>query len=192
MKFMIKCFEANYPESLGIVAVHNAPWVFQGASSQFHCHLHSPLLGIWKLIKGWLDPVVAAKINFTNNIHDLEAIIPRANILKELGGDDTWKYSYVEPVPGENDRLADTATRDKLLQERSEVVREYEELTKAWLKHDPSTPDAIDVQRKRDQVAETLRTGYWKLDPYVRARTLYDRTGVINEGGRIDFYPYRK
>jgi hypothetical protein len=30
VKFMIKCFEANYPESLGAVLVHNSPWVFQG------------------------------------------------------------------------------------------------------------------------------------------------------------------
>ena len=30
VKFMIKCFEANYPESLGVVLVHKAPWVFQG------------------------------------------------------------------------------------------------------------------------------------------------------------------
>jgi hypothetical protein len=30
IKFMIQCFEANYPESLGVVLVHKAPWVFQG------------------------------------------------------------------------------------------------------------------------------------------------------------------
>jgi hypothetical protein len=30
VKFMIKCFEANYPESLGTVLVHKAPWIFQG------------------------------------------------------------------------------------------------------------------------------------------------------------------
>ena len=30
LKFIIKCFEANYPESLASVLVHNAPWVFQG------------------------------------------------------------------------------------------------------------------------------------------------------------------
>ena len=28
VKFMIKCFEANYPESLGTVLVYKAPWVF--------------------------------------------------------------------------------------------------------------------------------------------------------------------
>ena len=30
VKFMIKCFEANYPESLGSVLVHKSPWIFQG------------------------------------------------------------------------------------------------------------------------------------------------------------------
>ena len=35
VKFMIKCFEANYPESLGAVLVHNAPWIFQG--KEMHC-----------------------------------------------------------------------------------------------------------------------------------------------------------
>ena len=30
VKFMIKCFEANYPESLGTVLVYKAPWIFQG------------------------------------------------------------------------------------------------------------------------------------------------------------------
>ena len=32
LKFIIQCFEANYPESLGVVLVHNAPWVFKGTS----------------------------------------------------------------------------------------------------------------------------------------------------------------
>ena len=27
---MIKVFEANYPESLGVVLVHKSPWIFQG------------------------------------------------------------------------------------------------------------------------------------------------------------------
>jgi len=30
VKFIIKCFEANYPESLASILVHKAPWVFQG------------------------------------------------------------------------------------------------------------------------------------------------------------------
>jgi CRAL/TRIO domain len=37
VRFMIKCFEDNYPESLGVVLVHKAPWVFQGS----YCHYFS-------------------------------------------------------------------------------------------------------------------------------------------------------
>lgn len=36
VKFMIKCFEANYPESLGTVLINNAPWVFQGETTVIH------------------------------------------------------------------------------------------------------------------------------------------------------------
>lgn len=35
------------PESLNVMLIHNAPWVFQG---------------IWKLLAPMLDPVVRAKI----------------------------------------------------------------------------------------------------------------------------------
>lgn len=34
MKFMIKCFEANYPESLGAVLIHKAPWLFSSLCTQ--------------------------------------------------------------------------------------------------------------------------------------------------------------
>jgi hypothetical protein len=28
-----------------------------------------------------------------------------------------------------------------------------------------------------------------RLDPYIRARTIYDRYGMIKEGGLLNFYP---
>lgn len=33
-----------------------------------------------------------------------------------------------------------------------------------------------------------LSDNYWTLDPYVRARTILDRTGVIKGQGEVDFY----
>lgn len=33
---MIKCFEANYPESLGVVLVHKSPWIFQSMYTMNH------------------------------------------------------------------------------------------------------------------------------------------------------------
>ncbi|KFA66728.1 hypothetical protein S40285_08505 [Stachybotrys chlorohalonatus IBT 40285] len=172
VKFMIKCFEANYPESLGAVLVHNAPWVFQG---------------IWKIIRGWLDPVVAAKVNFTNQRAGLEEFIEPSHITKELGGDEDWEYKYVEPVPGENDRMKDTATREKLQAARQELVKSFEATTLQWIKA-PQGEEAKELKEKRTAIAAQLRENYWKLDPYVRARSLYDRAGVIQEGGKIDWY----
>ena len=42
--------------------------------------------GFRSIIKGWLDPVVASKVIFTKNVEDLEKIIPRECVPKELDG----------------------------------------------------------------------------------------------------------
>ncbi|KAL8679751.1 MAG: hypothetical protein Q9186_003967 [Xanthomendoza sp. 1 TL-2023] len=170
VKFMIQCFEANYPESLGVVLVHKSPWIFQG---------------IWNIIKGWLDPVVASKVHFTKNIEELEHFVEKSHIIKELGGDDPWEYNYIEPSAGENQTMTDESTTKRLLDERASAVKEYETITQEWIS-DPENRTAL--QKKRNELAERLRSGYWQLDPYVRARSLYDRTGMIREGGVIQYY----
>lgn len=164
---MIKCFEANYPESLGSVVVYKAPWVFNQ---------------IWRIIKGWLDPVVASKIHFAKNIDELETYVPRSRILKELDGDENWEYTYIDPVPGENKIMEDTAGHEKLEAERRDMVQIYQRDTVAW-SHGKGTGE------QRAQIKEQLRENYWKLDPYLRARSHYDRTGVLGQGGKLDFYP---
>jgi len=77
-------------------------------------------------------------------------------------------------------------TRDKLLAGRKEIVREYEDATLEWI-HDGGKNEAI--KTKRNELANKLRDDYWKLDPYIRARSYYDRVGLINPGGRLQFYP---
>lgn len=151
--------------------VHKAPWIFQS---------------IWSIIRGWLDPVVASKIHFTKSVEDMEAYIPRSNILKELGGDDDWSYTYVEPVPGENDLMVKGAeVKEVLLRKREGQVKEFEQLTKKWVEGEQNGG-------ARARVVEDLRKGYWELDPYLRARTVYDRTGVFGEGGKLEMYKYRE
>jgi len=171
VKFMIKCFEANYPESLGVVLVHKAPWIFQG---------------IWKIIKGWLDPVVASKVHFTNNATEMEEFVPKSQIMRDLGGEEDWSYHYIEPVAGENDKMKDTATRDQILEGRNTIVAAYEKATVDWVEHNG---DQTEVSKRRHEIANELRDNYWKVDPYIRARTLYDRIGMINPGGKLNFYP---
>jgi hypothetical protein len=163
VKFLIRAFEAHYPESLGVCLVHE----------------NNPLLtvGIWNIIKGWLDPVVASKIHFTRSAADLENFIPRDRMVKELEGDEQFEWNYVEPVPGENDIMKDTATRDRIQEEREGMVQRFEESPKKWI----AGEDAEDAER--DSIAKELNENYWRLDPYVRARTVYDRVGAIGPTG---------
>lgn len=176
VKFMIKCFEANYPESLGAVLVHKAPWLFSG---------------VWSIIKGWLDPVVAGKVHFTKNASDLEKFIPRDRIVKELEGSENWEYKYVEPQPDENKAMEDTAKRDVLVAERQEIAKEIQDATVSWLSASASKDkEAISLaEERRNGLINRLREHYWVLDPYIRSRSLYDRTNVIKGDGKVEFYP---
>ncbi|OAD70505.1 hypothetical protein PHYBLDRAFT_89013, partial [Phycomyces blakesleeanus NRRL 1555(-)] len=60
VKFLVTCFEAYYPETLGMCIIHKAPWVFST---------------VWNLITPLLDPVVASKIHFTKNLEELSEYI---------------------------------------------------------------------------------------------------------------------
>lgn len=167
IKYIIQSFEANYPESLGNILVHNAPWVFKS---------------VWKIIHGWLDPVVASKVHFTNGRDGTDGItnfIAPDRLIKELGGDLDWEYKYVEPVEGENDIMKDTATRNRLQAERQEIANRFETATRKWV--EASTPE---INAERASLAKELCVNYWKLDPYIRARSLYDRNGNMRGGGK--------
>jgi hypothetical protein len=177
VKFMIKCFEANYPESLGTVLVYKAPWIFNT---------------IWTIIRGWLDPVVAGKVHFAKTIDELANFVPRDQIPTDLGGDEKWEYSYVEPYTDENALLKDTESKDRIQNQRTELVQKYESTVLNWI-HASDADSNLEARRKeRDTVAEDLRQNYWTLDPYVRAKTYYDRIGLIGEGGKLNFYPEAK
>ena len=204
VKFMIKVFEANYPESLGAILVHRAPWVFQS---------------IWTMIRGWLDPVVVNKIHFTKTVEDLERFIPRSQIIKELGGDEDWEYQYIEPREGENEATKDASKRDELQKERRQIAEEFENKTLQWLSiaskvqddiprtDEKEVPDSKEagtttavlsssssssfqsLVEERNSIAKRLNENYWCLDPYIRARSLYDRQGMIKPDGQVDYYP---
>ncbi|KAF2685516.1 hypothetical protein K458DRAFT_364347 [Lentithecium fluviatile CBS 122367] len=177
VKFMTKCFEANYPESLGTVLVYKAPWVFNA---------------IWNIIRGWLDPVVAGKVHFVKNVDELQKFVPMTQIPAELGGDEKFAYEYPEPVEGENAKMAEEGPRLALQDERAELVKRYLSRILEWVVEGDKGKGLEERRRERDEVAEQLKQNYWKLDPYVRARTLYDRIGLLGEGGAVTFYPKAK
>ncbi|KAI0802254.1 CRAL-TRIO domain-containing protein [Xylaria sp. FL0064] len=180
VKFIIRAFEANYPECLGSLLIHNAPFLFAG---------------IWKIIRGLLDPVVAAKVDFTRNVEGLEKYIPKENIVPMCGGTDDWQYEYQEPAEDENARIEHGSDeREKIMVERREITERFLAATQEWMKHiDTGEHEEAAIQAQlRSNAVEALWTNYWKLDPYVRSRTMLDRTGVIGPDGSVEMYPERK
>ncbi|KAJ5894975.1 hypothetical protein N7495_006666 [Penicillium taxi] len=173
VNFVLKCFEANYPECLGTMIIHNSPWAFSG---------------IWRLIRGWMDPEIAAKVQFTNSADDIAKYIDRDNFPKEIGGTDEWTYKYIEPEENENAKMEDTTTRDALCEERRQISEEFLAATIDWIKVTDSKDESLtkSVESRRDDLIERLRSNYWKLDPYVRARMCLDRVGVVKSEGKID------
>lgn len=161
VKFIIKCFEGHYPESLGFILIHKAPWIFQG---------------IWNIIKNWIDPVVAAKISFTKNSQDMNEYIESQYIPKELGGEREYEYEYEEPVEGENRYQEDEDTRNKIDQERLELGMKFQQATIDWIRaSDQKSSD--EAQQRKDAITRKLQEAYWRYDPYGRGRTILDRNG---------------
>lgn len=135
-----------------------------------------------------MDPVIVSKIQFTKSASDLENYIPRETIFKELGGPENWEYKYIEPEQNENKKMEDTATRDALVEERRNTVKELLATTSTWITA-TATKDNEQIKTskaRRSELAEQLSANYWKLDPYVRARNYLDRAGVIQQGEEMD------
>ncbi|EPS37104.1 hypothetical protein H072_9324 [Dactylellina haptotyla CBS 200.50] len=169
IKFMAMCFEAHYPEYLGLCLIHNAPWFFQS---------------IWKIIKGWLDPVVASKVRFTSGVSGLFEYLDKDNIPKSLGGSKDWLYEYKEPLSGEN-RSIDNPTDEereqkKILEsDRWSTIKEYEAVTMKWGEESSTTPTQGGDPDSRNILKKELIARNRALDRFVRARTYYDRIGMV-------------
>ncbi|KAG0308253.1 hypothetical protein BGZ98_008513 [Dissophora globulifera] len=167
VQFLVKCFQAYYPESLGTILIHNAPLVFWG---------------VWKIIEPWLDPVVAAKIKFTYKNEELLELIPAEHLPDSFAGAglDKYEYKYLEPVPGENDAMHDEAHKAKAVAEWDALCMKYESKIKEWIK------TGTDNSAAREAIAKDLRTQYYKMEPYIRAKNQFQRK---NSAGKSILQP---
>lgn len=111
--------------------------------------------------------------------------------MKELGGDENWEYKYTEVEDSENSKMEDTKTRDSLIAQRQTLAREIQDITIEWIRasYKKDSEHLSSAKEKRKNLIEQLRKQYWQLDPYVRARSLYDRAKIVQGDGKIEFYP---
>ena len=170
--FILKCLEAYYPESLQCIYVHGAPWIFKG---------------IWTVLQPLIDPDVQAKIKFSTKAKELEEYIPASRLRTGMGGTLDWDWEYIEPIPGENDILKDTETRDAIQREWDELVDQFEQVSREWIAADG---DRSQLDYRRTVLTQQLRLKYFQLRPYVRAVSIYQRAKVLRNDGLITWtYP---
>lgn len=174
VKFIISCFEAHYPESLGSLFIHKAPWLF------------SP---IWNIIKNWLDPVVASKITFTKNIKELTKYIDLDQLPTYLKGEnDSINLDKYIPPDGSKDNLLHVREDDgddydyqrkmAVLKKRDHLLKKFQDLTIQWIQ----TKDEFESQKLwqlKCEIGEELCQNYVQLDPYIRSRSSYDIIGTL-------------
>ncbi|EGG00474.1 uncharacterized protein MELLADRAFT_111818 [Melampsora larici-populina 98AG31] len=106
-----------------LLIIHDAPWVFHG---------------VWKVLAPMLDPVVRSKIMFSKSSQDLLMHVDKRYLLKEVGGESTWKPYHRDSSPSQE---LDQSKKEELLIERKELVAKYIELTNQWIDQG-STTDA--------------------------------------------------
>lgn len=135
--------------------------------------------GVWKIIEPWLDPVVASKIRFTRTDKELTEIIDADHLpTKYDGGRDQYTYQYLPVTAGENDRMKDAETKERLLEEWKAIMWKFEALTREWIackKTEGARSEEV-IEAERLALTKELRVAYFKLDPYIRARNLYHRS----------------
>lgn len=156
---MVTCFEAYYPETLGQLFIHRAPWVFST---------------VWTLIQPLLDPVVATKIKFTKDYADINQYIDKSalpgNITGEKGKTTMDEAIKIDPVaPG---TLATPTTQ--AYKEYKEAIKEYEGETADWAKQ-KTTEDAP----ARHELALQYRLARIRAENDIRGPTGYQAKGLI-------------
>ncbi|KAI8376826.1 CRAL-TRIO domain-containing protein [Blakeslea trispora] len=177
IKFLVGCFQAYYPETLGMCCVHKAPWVFSKA---------------WNLVTPILDPVVASKIIFTKTIDELQNYIDEDCLpIIASGNKDKPSMDDIEakrkPIAGQYPAPAN----DARIQHYWQTVKEYESSTKTW----SNTPTAIieeQTMREKDaldrlRLAQELRSVRLRAEKVFRGETGYHAKGLIKltDEGRL-------
>ncbi|KAF3924445.1 hypothetical protein AA313_de0209310 [Arthrobotrys entomopaga] len=183
VKFIARCLETRFPETMGICIIHNTPWGWQG---------------ILKALIWYMTPVLASKVHFTSGVDELAQYIDKSNIPEFLGGDENWRYSYSEPSPSENLTINEPSKevieqRQRLEAIRWDIIKQYEENTLSWVTNGFEINYMVmDLHDERRLLREDLKLNYWALDRFLRARTYYDRIGMLDGGGELNYHPWKR
>ena len=165
-KFMTEIFPKYYPGAIAAVIIHQAPKLFEG---------------VWPIAKRMMSPEAVKRIHFTRTVEDLERWINRSQIPFWMGGDDAWKFKYPEPRLNENHPSKNRTAIEKLTVERRAAAANFEKSTRELLQATRNgDADISEIKERREGHMRRSREVFWMLDPMQRARSFYDRWGMID------------
>lgn len=163
----IQILQNYYPECLGQCFVVDAPWIFHG---------------IYKIIRGFLDPVVAAKIELIKSSEIIKYVHPSMVPKRYAGGCDPIVFKHsIDPKNGETrinpdlDISALTCQMEKL---RTKLV----EMT---LSQRPT--DAFDPEGKRASIRTDLKEMTAKWETVILPESHYHRCGALSRDGNVNW-----
>ena len=172
VKFLIHLLESFYPESLGLVLIVNAPWIFNSC---------------WLLIKSWIDPVVQNKIQFIKNFNDLLQYIDQTVLPKRLNG---LQSNFIYIPPTEKDHLMFKTFRNDFHGENQSkndhylAIDYFIQITSQWiqiLNQNQDKQDFYSIEQQRFKSIQQLKDKFENRLPYLHTQTHYHRIHMINE-----------
>ncbi|KAJ2313600.1 phosphatidylinositol transfer protein csr1 [Coemansia sp. RSA 2705] len=155
-KILITTVQELYPYTFSATLLFVNSWLFSG---------------IWKVMRGWMDPVVARRTMIVKDAKALETFIPRDQIPTSMGGQLKFQYQYVYPTTDENAKMFDAEGRQRAEHEFAASVEAFSKQTKGWVGGSQSYNN-----ESRTQAAAAFDSAAVELDPYIRARFVEERT----------------
>ncbi|PWN37838.1 uncharacterized protein FA14DRAFT_159694 [Meira miltonrushii] len=159
--YILQCLQSYFPEQLAVLILHKAPWILSQA---------------WHLVKWLLDPVVRAKVRFTNKPEELMEEIPRKHMLRYIGGDVDVEFDWVPPEEGENDLHKNKEEVDRRWENHRRLCDQFEKVTRKW-----AESKGQEYDQERRALIKRLRVSHMDYDPFWRGRWVHDRNGDLSQ-----------
>ncbi|KAI9502564.1 CRAL-TRIO domain-containing protein [Coemansia spiralis] len=167
-------------ENVDITFIKNLLDTINDTYPQLHCasllFVNSWLFsGVWRMIKGLLDPVSAKSTIIVKDIDTLQTYIDRSQIVTEMGGSLPYKYEYVRPTTKDNVKMFDANGRKQVEDVFSQAVDAFAQETKSWISENTAA-DGSYISASRSSAAARFDNAAQTLDQYIRARSPFERT----------------
>lgn len=163
VKFAIKAFQKQFPDSIERLQIHNAPRLFSS---------------MWKILERWMKPHLRERISFTKKTEELTKYIDPKYIPVSLGGLDRHPAAYIEPTHFNCQRKPPDKTFYNLTKERDLLTVKFIESTIKWIEATSSEESRAHLNDKIT-LSHEKAINYINLDPYLRTRGIPDRNGEI-------------